>query len=70
MPANDYSEYDPMPSEDLLDEVAQSIAGVDYKQLAPDHRAVVFGLALQAEIGASLHHAAQWFKHSKLWEGV
>ena len=70
MPANSCEIYNPMPAPDLLDEVAQSIAGVDYSALGPDHRAVVFNLALQAEHGESLYHAAQWFKLSKLWEGI
>lgn len=70
MPANAHSDIDPMPDEELLDQVAQSIAGCDYSTLAADHRAVVFGLALQAERNAYTYQAAQWFKMSKLWDGL
>lgn len=69
MPANSYRDYDPMPDEDLLDEIAQSIAKCKYDDLGPDHRAIVFDLAIKAEHAAFMQPISEWCKLSKLWEG-
>lgn len=58
-----------MPDDKTLDAVAQSIGGLDYSDLGPETRAIVFGLAVQVEQNDSLAVIANWFDKSRLWEG-
>ncbi|WLJ71212.1 hypothetical protein [Sphingomonas phage Birtae] len=67
-----------LPSESELNEVAELIAGkgVTYDRLSPENRALIVKIAIQADISDTLAamlddtgKVADWFKHSKLWEG-
>jgi hypothetical protein len=67
-----------LPSDEELDEVAALIAGpgVKYLALAPDQRAKVLRIAIDADIADSMvdllnyaSHISVWFEKSKLWEG-
>ncbi|WLJ71062.1 hypothetical protein [Sphingomonas phage Kimi] len=67
-----------IPTEDQLNEIAGLIApGMTFPQLGPEARLQVLNLAILAEISHSLDSIAgdtakvgDWFKHSKLWDGM
>ncbi len=64
----------PLPDDLELDQMARSIAGCDYEQLAPEHRVLVMKLAIAneangilVEIENGIRPIAEWFEKSKLY---
>lgn len=65
----------PLPDTRELDQMAQSIAGCNYEQLAPEHRVLVMQCTIDnerngilSELEDNLRPLAEWFKLSKLYE--
>lgn len=68
-----------LPSKELLDETAALIGGANCKfdNLPPDNKVQVLNIACQAnihselyDISCDLRNVSDWFKHSKLFEGL
>ncbi len=60
-----------MPYDEDLDEMAQKIASCNFDQIVnPEHRAIVMGLAIQADQAGDIANIAEWFRYSKIWDGL
>lgn len=57
-------------NDEVLDELAQTIAGLTFEQLHPEHKVKIYDLALKESMAEDLYEIRSWFEQSKLFDGI
>lgn len=57
-------------NDEVLDAIAQRIAGCDFDDLGPDQRVKIYSLALQESMAEDIAEIRTWFQNSRTFDGL